>query len=137
MPGIFSKPCLVNIVVNFYEAPATLLLPPGCQGPKIDIISQMFGEYIRPYLRKFCSKVNVDQLCQIVEKNEDVYPIWLEEFSDDEKPPGFAYLFEDVIREEVKKILAELSPEHFRVFDANPNWAERQLDGLLEELFNQ
>lgn len=95
----------------------------------------MFAEYIRPVLEKFCSKVSVEDLCQIIEKGQDVYPIWLEQFSDDEKPPEFAYIFEDVIKAETKRIMAEISPEHFRAFDANPTWGNRQLDGLMEELF--
>lgn len=94
----------------------------------------MFEGYIRPYLEKFCSKVTVDELCQIVERGEDVYPVWLKDFSDEEKPPWFAYFAGDAIKEEVKEVLAEISPEHFRVFDLNPGWANRQLDGLLEEL---
>lgn len=97
----------------------------------------MFSKYIRPYLERFCSKVTVAELCQIVEKGEDVYPIWLEEFASGEKPPGFAYLFRNAIKEEVKRILAELSPQHFRIFDANPSWTARQLDGLLAELFDK
>lgn len=95
----------------------------------------MFEGYIKPYLAKFCSRVSVDELCQIIETGKDVYLIWLEDFSDSEKPPGFAYLFEDVLKEQTKKVLAEISPEHFRMFDANPVWADRQLDGLIEELF--
>lgn len=95
----------------------------------------MLELYIRPYLEKFCSKVTVDELCQIVERGQDVYPLWLKDFSDEEKPPWFASFLGAVIKGEVKEVLAEISPEHFRVFEVNPGWANRQLDGLLEELF--
>lgn len=95
----------------------------------------MLESYIRPYLEKFCSRVTVDELCHIIERGEDVYPVWLEDFSDEEKPPWFAYFLEAQIKAEIKEILRETSPEHFRVFDLNPGWANRQLDGLLEELF--
>jgi hypothetical protein len=71
----------------------------------------------------------------MIERGEDVYPLWLREFSTGEKPPKIARLFEGEIRKEVKNVLAEVSPEHFRVFNANSAWSERQLDGLFEELF--
>ena len=95
----------------------------------------MIEEQIRPHLESFCAQVSVDDLCQAIEKGEDVYPLWLQDFSTGEKPPKIAALFEGEIREEVKNVLAEVSPEHFRLFDANPAWSERQLDGLFEELF--
>lgn len=95
----------------------------------------MFEPYIKPYLVKFCSKVSVDELCELIINGKDVYQIWLEEFSDGDKPPEFASLFEDTIKNEVKVVMAQVSPEHARVFDANPAWTERQLDGLMNELF--
>jgi len=92
-------------------------------------------EQIRPHLETFCARVSVEDLCHIIEKEEDVYPLWLEEFSTGETRPKIAVLFEGEIRKEVKKVLAEACPEHFRLFAANPAWSERQLDGLFGELF--
>jgi len=92
-------------------------------------------EQIRPHLESFCRRVSVEDLLQVIERGEDVYAMWLQDFSAREKPPKIAALFEGEIRKEVKNVLAEVSPEHFRVFDANPAWSERQLDGLFDELF--
>lgn len=97
----------------------------------------MFESYIKPYLVKFCSKVSVDELCELIIDGKDVYQTWLEEFSNGDKPkiPEIAYLFQGAIKSEVKAAMAQVSPEHARVFEANPAWTERQLDGLLNELF--
>lgn len=95
----------------------------------------MFEPYIKPYLVKFCSRVSVDELCELIINGQDVYQIWLEEFSDGDKPPEFAHLLQDTIKNEVRIVMAQVSPEHARLLDANPAWTERQLDGLLNELF--
>jgi hypothetical protein len=98
----------------------------------------MFESYINPYLVKFCSKVSVDELCKLIIEGKDVYQTWVEEFSDGDKPkiPEFACLLRDTIKNEVKVALAQVSPGHARVFEANPDWTGRQLDGLLDALFN-
>lgn len=97
----------------------------------------MFESFIRPYLVKFCAKVTVEQLCEAIIKGKDVYKSWIEEFSDGDKPeiPEIASLLQGMIKNEVKTVMAQVSPEHARVFEANPSWTERQLDGLLNELF--
>lgn len=95
----------------------------------------MFEPYIKPYLVKFCAKVSVDELCELIINDKDVYQIWLEEFSDGDKPPAFACLLQGTIKNAVKIVMAQVSPEHARVFDANPAWTERQLAGLMNELF--
>ncbi|MBA7608580.1 hypothetical protein ES703_15758 [subsurface metagenome] len=113
-----------------------LLLPKGTQDcPDLRYNLHVFEGYIKPYMEKFCSKVTLDELCHMIEQGQDVYPLWLEDFSNEEKPPWFAYFLEAQIKAEVREVLAEISPEHFRVFDLNPAWANRQLEGLLEELF--
>lgn len=94
----------------------------------------MFESYITPYVMKFCSKVSVGQLCELITNGKDAYQSWLEEFSDGNKLPELAYLFQDMLKDEVKIVMAQVSPEHARVCDANPAWTDRQLDGLLNEL---
>jgi len=96
----------------------------------------MFGQYIRPYVERFCQGVSIDHLVQMAENREDVYHIWLDQFSSGEKPPRIAGLFREQIKDEMKRVMAEVCPEYYRVFDANPSWAERQLDGLFVELFS-
>lgn len=97
----------------------------------------MFEQYIRPYIENFCQKISLEDLCRIIESGKDIYPIWVRDFSNgSEKPPEFAYIFEDVIKAETKRIMAEISPDHFRAFDANPTWGNRQLDGLMNELLS-
>lgn len=91
----------------------------------------MFEAYIKPYLERFCSKVSVEQLCELIASGQDVYQSWIEEFSDGDRPPEIAYLFEDKIKHELKTVMAEVSPGHALLFEANPAWTERQLDGLL------
>jgi len=95
----------------------------------------MFEPYIKPYLVKFCSKVSVDELCELITNGKDVYQSWLEEFSDGDRPPELAYLFQDTLKDEVKIVMAQVSPEHARLLESNPAWTERQLDGLMNELF--
>jgi len=95
----------------------------------------MFESYITPYVMKFCSKVSVDQLCELITNGKDAYQSWLEEFSDGNKLPELACLFQDMLKDEVKIVMAQVSPEHARLCEANPAWTERQLDGLLNELF--
>ena len=94
----------------------------------------MLGRFIRPYLERFCNAVSVEELVSMVDKGEDVYPEWIKQFGDSERPPAFAVFFRGDIISEVRKQMAEVSPQHFRVFEANPSWAERQLDGLMREL---
>jgi hypothetical protein len=96
----------------------------------------MFESYIKPYLEKFCSKVSVEELCELILNGQDVYQIWIKEFSDGDKPkiPEIASLLEGTIKGEVKTVMAQVSPKHARVFEANPSWTERQLNGLMNEL---
>ncbi len=96
----------------------------------------MFGHYIRPYVERFCQGVSIDHLARMAENGEDVYHSWLERFCSREKPPRIAGLFREQIKGEMKSVMAEVCPEYYRVFDGNPTWAERQLDGLFVELFS-
>lgn len=92
-------------------------------------------QFMKPHLENFCQQVSLDDLVRAVEEDEDVYPIWVDQFSEGQRPPRIAILFQGEIRRQVKQLLAETCPEHFSVFDANPTWSERQLDGLFEKLF--
>jgi len=96
----------------------------------------MFESYIKPYLVKFCAKVSVEELCELIINSKDVYETWLEQFSNGDKPkiPEIASLLEGQIKREVKAVMAQVSPEHARLFEANPSWTEKQLNGLLNEL---
>lgn len=103
----------------------------------------MLDRHIRPYMRsyvqRFLDRVSVEELIEIRERDEDVYPLWLSTLSEDNErsrtPPWVAYLFQDHLKSVMKETILELSPAHYRVFDANPSWSNRQLDGMFFSVF--